>query len=112
MPKRNAQAVQVAGFDECTSPGAFYFTRRQEPPGVRAGIILSCPCGCGSLFGATFKGHREDGGGWDVSGAWPNASLSPSLGFHAAKGTPAAAVGPDGHFHWHGWLRNGVFEEC
>ena len=48
---------------------------------------------------------KADAGGpeWDVTGAWPKVTLSPSIGF--------AKDGATGQFHWHGYLEDGMFVE-
>jgi hypothetical protein len=87
------------------TPGAFYYTVNQD--GERVGLIHSCPCGCGLLGALNFdpeqKGKRPV---WSRSGPDDAPTCSPSVGFH---GTPQSVKGPDG-YHWHGWLRNGVWE--
>jgi hypothetical protein len=106
MGNRNARAFEVRDYDDLSKPGAYLFTTDHgdpegEPP---RGLNFGCPCGCGAIGGLNFAGRREEPT-WTVSGEWPNASLSPSIGFYGHN--PPSA----GH-HWHGYLRNGVFEEC
>lgn len=100
--KRNAKAVRYDS-DEFLQggPGAFKFT------GDRSGIHFMCPCGCGAMFGATFVGQNP----WTWDGNIEAPTVNPSLGCYPA-GRKAAEVGPDGVYHWHGFLRAGVFEEC
>ncbi len=116
MPGRNARAFEVAGqrHPYAQRPGAYWFLRRYdfelqknvEPP---IGIGHACPCGCGAQSVMWFKGGSLNGTGedpsheWDVTGEWPKVTLSPSIGF---------AKRADGSFHWHGYLKAGVFEEC
>lgn len=38
------------------------------------------------------------------------ATVTPSLGCYPAG--PESPVGPDGVYHWHGYLTNGEFVEC
>lgn len=76
---------------------------RRAPDGQIVGMQFGCPCGCGSQYGATFKG-----GGWMISGDESAPTVSPSLGCYPAGN----GVGPDRIYHWHGFLRAGVFEEC
>lgn len=87
--------------------GEFYFINRD---GVkRVGIIHSCPCGCTGLSAIFFRGMGAGQQEWDVTGEWPNVTLSPSIGIrYDGKG----CTGPNGGYHWHGYLRNGWFEEC
>lgn len=109
MSKRNARANQVEGYDQAKAAGDFFFVQQL---GQRIGLIHTCPCGCGQLGAVYWKNPRENpregGANWTVEGEWPNATLNPSIGF---KGGPDSPKGPDG-YHWHGYLRAGVFEEC
>ena len=50
-------------------------------------------------------GHAE----WDAAGEWPNVTLSPSIGVKFGKDGSRPA---NGDYHWHGFLRAGVFEPC
>lgn len=111
MTKRNAVARQVAGYEEAKQAGDFYFMHHHFDP-IPIGLIHTCPCGCGLLGSLYFEGRRPKdwapGAEWKVTGTWPKVSLTPSIGFHGAPDSPK---GPDG-YHWHGFLTNGVFEEC
>lgn len=109
---RNAEARLIAMDDldrNVSRPGAFYFVRRPGVPGV-AGIIHGCPCGCGGrsilyLIGGGNGRHDEHA---VVSGQWPKVTLSPSIGVKFdVNGKP----GKDGGYHWHGYLRDGIFVE-
>lgn len=118
MSKRNAAAVLSGTGDSFYAhapAGAFRWTGLPGASGI-FGINFGCPCGCGRIYGASFDnrtpdllaiGHKQ--GQWHWDGNRDKPTLTPSLGLHAANGSP---VGPDGHYHWHGFLRNGVFEEC
>lgn len=102
---RNAVAHEVRRPEDdfILSAGAYYFMRypnEAEP----CGIVHGCPCGCGMQSALWFKGRSHAGAPeWDVAGEWPKVTLSPSIGIVKDRGT--------GRFHWHGYLRNGVFEE-
>jgi len=63
-------------------------------------INFGCPCGCGAHYG---------GKGWNVTENEGKLSSTPSFGCYPTKRGDA---GPDGNFHWHGFLTNGVFTEC
>jgi len=102
--KRNAPAKEVPSTDDIKNAGEFCFIVHLDAPDVHAGIIHACPCGCGAQSTSWFKGHGRGRPEWDVTGEWPNATLSPSIGIRTWT-TP-------GGYHWHGYLRNGVFEEC
>lgn len=108
---RNAVAFEVKqGDPRAHEPGAYYFFTRVHPDTKQeyAGIVHACPCGCGGQTLLWFRGKGPDGRDqWDVSGEWPKVTLSPSIGVkYDGKGN-----GPT-HYHWHGYLRAGVFEEC
>lgn len=78
-------------------PGSF----RVDPPDSdgEQTFWYVCPCGCGSLgpltVGNGFK--PSDGPSWHWNGLLDKPTLSPSV-HHVG--------------HWHGWLRNGVWESC
>lgn len=81
-------------------PGAYIFIWRNNK---HAGIAHNCPCGCGMVGSLGFRGMTGDAKHeWDISGEWPNVTLSPSIGIHG--------IGL-GQYHWHGYLENGVFVE-
>lgn len=119
---RNAVAFEVpnGSHPDARKPGAFYFmyrwtevdeiTEGRKQTDERLGIIHACPCGCGGKGAIWFRGKSMNGSGsnpdaeWDVTGEWPKATLSPSIGFGRLK--------DGGGYHWHGYLRDGVFEEC
>ena len=69
-----------------------------EPEGEQR-LWWSCPCGCGHVtFLHVGKGFKPaDGPSWEWNGSMDAPTLSPSV----------HRVG-----HWHGWLRNGVWESC
>ena len=99
---RNAVAFEVKWDDErkCDA-GAYQFIFR-EGEQVPIGIIHACPCGCKGRSAMYFKdrmpGHQE----WTVEGDWPKVTCVPSIGIKPLT---------NGRYHWHGFLRNGVFEE-
>jgi hypothetical protein len=95
---RNAVAFEAKDSDELVKPGAYRFW--QSDDGKR-GITFGCPCGCGGRFGMSIK--NEAGAGWTVVGEWPKVTADPSLGCNNQYGPG---------YHWHGYLRSGVFEEC
>lgn len=112
--KEERERWEAAG-DHRTPPGAYYFMHKLKAGTYREigspiGVKVGCPCGCGGKIVMWFRGGSFNGEGgatereWDVTGDWPKASMSPSIGY--AKNIDT------GQFHWHGFLRNGVFEEC
>lgn len=97
-------------------PGSFYYFRSSDVD--EAGIIHSCPCGCGMLGALNLKPHDDrDRPLWANSGTRERPTLSPSVGIRPIEDgpdldpayKPRTTRGADG-FHWHGWLRNGVWE--
>lgn len=105
--KRNAKAYEAPSMSlkDLGGPGAYRFIYEDEDDGGEPiGIYHGCPCGCGVLGTIFFKekGWADPGHGWSVEGDWPNVTLSPSIGIN---------MQPGGEYHWHGWLRNGIFEE-
>jgi len=74
-------------------PGAFEFFKSGDR--YPAGMIFSCPCGCGARSSLDFRPHASPS--WDWDGNWEAPTLSPSV-HHVG--------------HWHGWLRAGIWESC
>ena len=101
---RNAIAKEVQELrpGPTLGPGEYIFF---DFNGKRAGIHHGCPCGCGAIGALAFRGSGMGMAEWDVAGEWPKASLTPSIGFYGRNRREQG-------FHWHGFLRNGVFEEC
>jgi hypothetical protein len=91
--KRDAKAFEADTADQLRQAGAYRFYGKG---GQRDGVTFGCPCGCGACFGMSFQG-------WTVTGEWPAVSATPSLGCRTVD---------EGGFHWHGFLRDGIFEEC
>lgn len=71
--------------------GAFEFYKDGDR--YPAGMIYSCPCGCGARGSLPFRPHASPS--WDWDGNWDAPTLSPSV-HHVG--------------HWHGYLRAGVWE--
>jgi hypothetical protein len=91
-------------------PGAFYYYVEHDEDGKEVGIIHSCPCGCGMLGSLPLLPH-EGRPCWSNTGPREVPTLSPSVGIRPIlnlEWPEYAKAGPDG-FHWHGWLRNGVW---
>lgn len=107
MTTRNALAFEIPDDQQADGklPAGAYYFMRDGKTGECIGIIHACPCGCGAKGAMWFKGKADAGGPeWDVTGEWPKATMRPSIGFGMDTAT--------GKFHWHGFLNNGVFEEC
>lgn len=80
--------------DVRAQPGAFEFYVDGAEDNV-AGMIYACPCGCGATGALAFRPRPSPSWEWDGNREAP--TLSPSV-HHVG--------------HWHGWLRNGVWESC
>jgi hypothetical protein len=105
---RNAVAVQVEPRDnDSLAAGEFYFIHHGDD-GENSGIIHACPCGCGGRSALFFRGKGHGNQEWEVTGEWPKVTLSPSIGIRY----DGAGNGSSSGYHWHGYLRNGIFEEC
>lgn len=76
-------------------PGAFEFYVDHGRDGDVAGMIYCCPCGCGVTGALAFRPRPSPSWEWDGNREAP--TLSPSV-HHVG--------------HWHGWLRNGIWENC
>lgn len=89
-------ATLVDDIDEVkATPGAFEFYVSSSSDGKPVGMIYSCPCGCGGIRALDFKPRSSPSWQWDGNRDAP--TLTPSVHW----------VG-----HWHGFLRNGVWESC
>jgi hypothetical protein len=106
--KRNAQSFVVDEVEIPGKAGAVRFVRGWEEitKDQIMGMQHCCPCGCGEWGWMNFEAY----GFADFWGPQPKIgddlaklTLTPSIGFKKQ---------PDGSYHWHGYLKNGVFEEC
>lgn len=114
MSPRNAVAFEVFNKEDLKKPGAYQFMCEYSMELGRntdrkVGIRHGCPCGCGGYSAMWFAGGSLNGTGadptheWQVVGEWPKVTLSPSIGIGKDRTT--------GKYHWHGFLRAGVFVE-
>jgi|SRR4051812_29833079 hypothetical protein len=105
MP-RNAKAYEIERLrpGDKVAPGAYWFMTMpegHEDAGIVMGIQHGCPCGCGARSALFFKSYTGDDG-WTIEKPFPEATLSPSIGMFRGQNP----------YHWHGYLRDGVFVEC
>ena len=116
--KRDAVAVLYTDDGDFVSkgpPGAFRWTGLYGvEEGGPYGMNFKCPCGCGAIHGAGFTTRPKDWNGgrgarWEWDGNKEKPTVSPSLGLHRSH--EGQSVGADG-YHWHGYLKAGIFEEC
>lgn len=91
-----AQLVESL-FGDDVPPGAFKFYAVR---GDIAGLNFLCPCGCGDVFGCSFKKDGQRGWVWDGNKDAP--TLYPSV----------KPLNADGSEHWHGWLKGGEWSSC
>lgn len=102
---RNAQSFLVTKMEYPGKPGAIHIVRHPDKELV-VGFEHACPCGCGiwSFIRLNAEGWAPSTVPmWTCTGDDLHMTLEPSIGIH-----PKDANG----YHWHGYLRNGVFEEC
>ena len=104
---RNAPACHINTDLKGASAGSFHWTTLYgvNDPGP-FGIIFNCPCGCGEIHSASFDSCPPDMKGVGPRWHWDGDREKPTL-------TPSLVLNPkDGGYHWHGFLKAGVFEEC
>lgn len=111
MSARNAQSFIVDTFDVPGRAGAIQFVGmlNQEDKGI-VGFNHACPCGCGIWSFIRLNPEKWAPGTtpmWSRTGDDLHMTLTPSIGIHH-QGTDQGKSG----YHWHGFLRNGIFEEC
>lgn len=99
---RNAVSFLVDKCEQGSPAGAIEVRRFSWIPGREheiAGIQHACPCGCGLCSWLPFNNS-----GWtpDQTADLTKLTLTPSIGLWAGQSP----------YHWHGYLKNGVFEEC
>lgn len=80
-------------------PGAYRFIKED---GVAVAIVHACPCGCDWISTCWFPGTGHPKHEWAITGEWPKVTLAPSIGIQKL---------PDGSYHWHGYLEDGIFVE-
>lgn len=91
-------------------PGSFYYYRAAGDDPDRSkfrGILFSCPCGCEKI-GSLPLVKEEGRPVWDKTGPDNEPTLTPSVGIKP-WGIENESVEADG-FHWHGWLRRGIWQ--
>lgn len=79
-------------------PGSFCYTGVYgKDKNFIGGMIMKCPCGCGSLGALSFDNSTQDSPKWHWDNNKENPTLFPSIWRKRTCG-------------WHGFLRNGFFE--
>lgn len=106
---RNAQSfISPTPLSFGEKAGAIHFAVFPAPAknaGAQVGFTHSCPCGCGRLSFVRFNEAEWPKGTtpmWQRTGDDETMTVAPSIGIYPQV---------DGVFHWHGYLKNGVFEE-
>lgn len=102
---RNAQSFIVTTLVMPGKAGAIQFVRSGNSEKV-AGFNHCCPCGCGKWSFIRLNPEVWAPGTetfWTREGDDLHMTCSPSIGIKPLE---------NGQYHWHGYLRNGVFEEC
>lgn len=85
------------------TPGAFYYAKHPDTC-ADIGLTHSCPCGCGRLsFCHLQLAVGRDS--WTIEGPRDKPTLAPSVGVRYLPDEPHDR----GPYHWHGWLRAGVW---
>ncbi len=102
--KRNAPCVVVDELPFRAPAGHTMYHWNAE----RQVIALSfgCPCGCGAHHGGRFTGPNP----WGFDGNEQRPTVTGSFGCYPSYRDES--IGPDGKYHWHGFLKDGVYEEC
>ena len=92
VPARLVESI----VSEDAPPGAIKFYNAEGF--CPRGFHFQCPCGCRSVGGVRVAGPHA----WRWSGDREAPTVSPSVLLHDENLQP----------HWHGWLKNGVWESC
>ncbi|TAN09875.1 MAG: hypothetical protein EPN45_07225 [Rhizobiaceae bacterium] len=94
-------AQRFEDIDDVQIPGAFEYYRSGDR--YPAGMIYSCPCGCGARGALRFRPVEPAHPSWEWNGNLDKPVLHPSV-HHVG--------------HWHGWLggpngeQPGVWKSC
>ena len=108
MSKRNAVSFIVETMEIPGKPGAIQFVNRE---GIVCGLNHCCPCGCGKW---SFIRMNPDAWAPGTLPMWKCCDPGTDDGLYMTL-TPSIGIKPQdaaGAYHWHGYLKNGVFEEC
>lgn len=104
MP-RNAVSFLVQRMDTPAKPGAIQIVRHPDNA-IVVGFNHACPCGCGAWSFIRLNAEGWTPGTvpiWERTGDDLHMTLTPSIGIRPQDAR--------GQYHWHGYLKNGVFEE-
>lgn len=106
---RNARSFLVEKMTHPAPAGAIEIKRGGKEDNkyhLIVGMMHACPCGCGGYSFMAFEAYGH-------SSFW---SPQPKEGDDLTRLTLTPSIGirliTDGTYHWHGFLRDGVFEEC
>ena len=101
---RNAQTFLVDKMEYPGKPGAIQIITHPDSDLV-VGFNHACPCGCGTWSFIRLNAEGWEPGTvpiWERVGDDLHMTLTPSIGIRPKD---------EGGYHWHGFLRNGIFEE-
>jgi len=92
------KAKRITNFwDDPINPGEYIFYVAYTDRAKRIGMLFMCPCGCGERGSLDFRKENKPRWNWDDNEESP--TLTPSvLRTSGCK--------------WHGYLTDGVWEEC
>lgn len=97
------EATLVADYERFHSGGPGTIRFDKDGNGQIARMPFKCPCGCGDVFGVSLKPAVANG--WEWNGSQECPTLSPSVLCYDSKADRRVE-------HWHGYLRNGIWESC
>ena len=104
MAKLNVIGVRVESLPFNAPAGHFCYEYAADGKTAIA-LRCGCPCGCGAHHGARFTGP----GAWGFDNNMDKPTVTGSFGMYPSYRNETLR---DGRYHWHGFLKSGVFEEC
>lgn len=95
--RRQVEAIPVDSREavDAGAPGSFYISKDRKE------LYLRCPCGRCDKRNSLNLDRARGSYTWSLSGKPDKPSISPSIHWMEKDGRKT---------HWHGWLKNGVFE--
>lgn len=101
----NCTIMSESLWDGTGPPGAIKYWIRTLTTGVEEvhGFNFVCPCGCGAIGGVRLDRPTRIGWQWNNDRLAP--TVDPSIDLHKSVDGVTRS-------HWHGWLRNGEWQQC
>jgi hypothetical protein len=93
------RANRVENYDGCRNPGDYFITSPNSHENNCRRLSFLCPCGCGQLCGIRIN---DVGDMQNFCWAWNKVENKVTV-------TPSINIS---NGHWHGYLTDGVFNEC